>query len=100
MENTIIVKGRVLNPQELPKLNKFGLSVYSGKLPSGQYPKGIIYNVVDFEKTTIVKGSQVIVEGYFQATEYNGVERIDLIAKSIKLIGQSQAPKSFDDLPF
>jgi hypothetical protein len=112
MENQIIVKGRVCNlkPSEGDKPQEFGLILSTGRIKkTGEWAKGIIYNVTDWNNFTLENKQTVIVEGYFQSyLAKDGTEKHQLNAKRIELVGGNATPKqapqsvqdAYGDLPF
>jgi hypothetical protein len=112
MENQIIVKGRVCNlkPSEGDKPQEFGLTLSTGKIKStGEWAKGIIYNVTDWNNSTLENKQTIIVEGYFKSyLGKDGTEKHQLNAKRVQIVdgkaSTQQAPQSvqnmYSDLPF
>jgi hypothetical protein len=105
MENTIIVKGTVHEPEhfvskEGKEGTRFKLSVYAGKMDGG-YAPSVWYTVKIMERLNLDhKQRDVLIDGYFGAHKgTDGKVYHTLWAKKV-ISTQSQAPKSFDNLPF
>lgn len=105
MQNTIIVKGMAhkVKPFTLRDGSagvSFSLAVYTGKAGE-EYAPTLWFNVISYDDVNVhEKQKDVIVDGYFKAEKgTDGKIYTKLIAKSVTL-PESQAPKSFDDIPF
>lgn len=105
MQNTIIVKGTAhkVKPFTLRDGSSgvsFSLAVYTGKVGE-EYAPTLWFNVTSYEPINVhEKQKDVIVDGYFKAEKgTDGKIYTKLIAKRVTS-PESQATKSFDDLPF
>jgi hypothetical protein len=105
MENTIIVKGTAHKVKSFTLRDgsagtSFSLAVYTGKAGE-EYAPTLWFNVTSYDSVNVhEKQKDVIVDGYFKAEKgTDGKIYTKLIAKKV-ISTQSQAPKSFDDLPF
>jgi hypothetical protein len=107
MDNQIIIKGRVCNIKKSDgnKPQTFGLIVSTGKIKkTGEWAKGFIYNIVDWNNFAIQDKQTIIVDGFFESYLANdGTERNQINAKKIMIPPPKDTAPNWganDDVPF